>query len=1185
MPSNNIIDIVKSNQDEKGMLKRALERIIQLYTDKSHFIFELLQNAEDAGATKIKFMQYEDRLIVLHDGHPFSVQNLQGLCDIGKSDKIDDLNKIGEFGVGFKSVFGICERVQLFSHPSQKEIESGYQRFSVEIVDFVHPVKFEDREIANGYTTMFIFPYAVGKPFSGFDDVDSLNRKISNRLQNLGITTLLFMKTLKEIDYSIDLPELKTSGIYMLDKKQLSKHCALVSAIGETNGSDEDKVSYLLFSKAIKNIQIGRTIDLAFNVNVEKNGDYTFYPSEHPYISVYFPTETESKLKFIVQGPYRTTPNRSSVPADDEDNILLASQTAEFLRECIIELRKSGKLNYTFFNVLPIEENLGVSPLFKCVFDKTKDVLANDDIYLCNDKSYTTALCAKIARNKELTDLFADELLSDLYNKECHWLPTNLTETNKTWRSLYFYLANEIKIKVIRPEDLRDPFNANQQFLKKQTNEWLVKLYSMFSSVANAFAKQPGANNMLTCNFIKTTTGDFVAPFRKSSEMGNSGSYLSRERKYEKAAYIPNLFLQSASGNEIKGINIVNQEIFEQCTNFFTEILALEQPNEYEFFLKDFKERYSYGVEITDEQHISDIKQLLKYLQNQDYKDEINGLIKRYLTLRCHKDGIVVYKKPSDKEKIYFSLSAFGGSIELYFKNIISVYYIDFDFYEKNDIDRFALLALGVSEDISIKKDVIRGTVLGERINKQIEWNTSGDFRWELSLEKLTNVLDYIDKNPTEPDSMAKSNFILKFLIDNEAKLKGFVNMGFNEHSIPQAYSYILQYLRISSIDYSDEERARFEHYYFGKKWSGKWLFTDSGDLVAQKDISKRELNKSLYGDYVVNSSVYDYLGFKKNEEDLMEDAEKEYDKLPNDKKEQYFEIAIRRVFGDTFTNTGTSVRDFIESLGSSMINVGDPTKTAPIQEHYEFPISKVKNWDSLRKHVAEVLCFASPTHYEYKIRKTRVSKPQDEIRAYLTNMYKVEGAYKYACQICHNPYANVEMCQIQNKPEIELDAMNLCLCPNCASIFQKIRFNDDSINKFIDEILSKSDADIASSNPVEISLKDLTVWFTQTHIAEIKELFTMMKDFSMESDAPKTSDTPQVATGKVSLKSSGLEAYKEYTGNTVFVKTENAHAKVKSCDGKYLTIEFLEGARKGKTVNYLLETVISKNLVDFEPI
>ena len=42
---SNIADRVKTAQDKDGLLRRALERIIQLYTDKSHFVYELLQNA------------------------------------------------------------------------------------------------------------------------------------------------------------------------------------------------------------------------------------------------------------------------------------------------------------------------------------------------------------------------------------------------------------------------------------------------------------------------------------------------------------------------------------------------------------------------------------------------------------------------------------------------------------------------------------------------------------------------------------------------------------------------------------------------------------------------------------------------------------------------------------------------------------------------------------------------------------------------------------------------------------------------------------------------------------------------------------------------------------------------------------------------------------------------------------
>ena len=80
-----VVDEVVIEQDLEGMLRRALERIIQLYTDKSHFVYELLQNAEDAGAKSIKFVQYVDMLEVYHDGKPFTKRNLESLCKIGRA--------------------------------------------------------------------------------------------------------------------------------------------------------------------------------------------------------------------------------------------------------------------------------------------------------------------------------------------------------------------------------------------------------------------------------------------------------------------------------------------------------------------------------------------------------------------------------------------------------------------------------------------------------------------------------------------------------------------------------------------------------------------------------------------------------------------------------------------------------------------------------------------------------------------------------------------------------------------------------------------------------------------------------------------------------------------------------------------------------------------------------------------
>lgn len=1178
-----IADQVLQRQDKDGMLRRALERIIQLYTDKSHFVYELLQNAEDAGATKIKFEQYPDRLVVLHDGHPFSMENLQGLCDIGKSDKTDDLNQIGEFGVGFKSVFGICETVSLYSHPNKSDQEAGYHQFAVEIKDFTHPVDIDDQEVDLGYTTKFVFPYSVGFTFSSFTTIEKLNDVLSKRLQNLGITTLLFMKHLQSIDYKIELPKLRTSGTYLLDKTPINDHCALVSAMGETgNRKENEEISYLMFSRPVKGIQAGRTIDIAFAVKVEESGEYTFTASKSPYISVYFPTETESKLKFIVQGPYRTTPNRSSVPADDRDNIDLAEQTASLLRDSVIELRDTGKLNFSFLNILPVDSDVFYStPLFECMFNETEEMMTEEALLLCKDGSYAAADSVKIARGADFAEVLTEELLTELLNDgtDYHWLPTFLTETNKTYKTLYEFLTDVLDIEVIRPENLRNAFNNNRAFLPRRDDEWLVKLYNMYDSVAAAFSKQRGGSNMLTAEFIKTSKGTFVAPYRKSDGNELNSFYY---RGYENASYLPNIFLPSSNTDGMDDIAFVDEGILQRCRHFFTEILNLQKPNEYEFFIRDFKRRYESGAVLSDDQHITDLKRLLHYRGNTDYRDEVNNLIKKYLKVRCIKDGKKVYVNPN-KEKVLFSVNSEGMSIEQYYSHIVSYPYVDVEFYKIEDVDRDMLKLLGISEEVGTGLDRTNGEYYTGNPGRQPEWTTYQNFRWKLSLDKLDAVLEYISSHPKSPDSMAKSSFIFRFLQNHENMLFGTVYVGGSSPNIPNTYSDVVIKLRQDGP----------KHQYYGMKWNGKWLFTESGELVSQKEITKRDLHPQLYGDVRPESNLYEFLGFAKSEEDQLEEAAKDYDQLDDETKEQFFEIELRRRFG-------ISITDLEESYGSGAVG-GGSTPTYTPQETFEFPSARVKNWDSLRKHAAEVLVFASPVKYEYKVRKIRVSKPDSEIDAYLRSMYRVEGSYKYACQMCHEPVATFEKCQLSTGMEKELDAMYLCMCPNCASEYRRMRSDAYDLQEFIDEITYLSEQDINSHDPVKIDFGNESIWFTQTHIAEIRELMAL-KDVADEYVEPaskpikkaesvkNTDDSQEVETENVKAEEkedpeaevvvAGTDVYKAYIGKRVRHKSVG-YGVVRTCDGKYLGIESEEGPKAGKVTNYSLEACLSRGLIE----
>lgn len=1087
---SNIAVKVRASQDKDGMLRRALERIIQLYTDKSHFVYELLQNAEDAEAKSIRFIQYPDRLEVFHDGRPFTSANLQGLCDIGKSDKVDNLNQIGEFGVGFKSVFGICDTVRLYSEPHhfREPIESDAVPFSIEIQDFTRPEDIPSEPIPKAYTTKFVFPYAVGQTFLGFKTVQLLNDALSRKLQNLGITTLLFMKNLELIEYQIELDGEPIKGEYLLDKTEINDHCLLVSALGtaaekRNDGSIDEMISYLKFSRQVHKYA-QRTVDIAFPVCIDKAGAYQCIKAPSPYVSVYFPTETESKLDFIVQGPYRTTPNRSSIPADDEDNIFLAQETAALLRQCILELKDAGKLNMSFVKALPIsEEKFESFDLFLPLYEEVRDLFSSEAVIPNKAGNYVFAKYAKISRQERLATVFTDNLLAQLINDghPHYWLPTYLTETNREYKPVLDYLTDVLDISVIRPEDLRTFFAANRKFLPAQTDNWLVELYGIFESIPAAFSKTRFEANMATADIVKTAAGVFVAPYRR-----------------EGRSYIPNVFLPSPKLRSTE-IHFVDPTIYENCRYFFDEILQLQKPNGYEFLIKDIEKRYERGFVTDDDQHIEDIKVLLKYAKSEDYKEEVCRIIRETLVLRCI-DGKM---RSTYSSHIFLPITPDGINIEAYYHNIgQNVFFVDLEFYKLHDIESQMLIELGVRYSMLTGESITLGTYETGLRGKSPEWWTTGDFRWKLSADVLKEVLKYISVHPTAKDALLKSQAIMKLLVINEPRLCGRVNIGGN--TIPNL----------------ENEPCEMIHILRGERmigWNGKWLFTESGELVSPKDISKHDISISIYGRIRPDSAIFELLGFRRTQADDVDDLKKT---IPQEKLDAFFESELRQRYG-------ISTADLNRRYGDS----SQETETVE-DEKLPFPSLHVRNWDSLRKHTIEMLVYADPVRYEERIRSIRVSNRSREAKAYLQSMYRYEGSnrYKFACQLCHDACSNFKTTELFLKPETELDPINLCLCPNCAAIYQKFRTDSVLMERVRNAFFAKKESEIEFGNFVAVPIdENYELWFTQTHFAEIRELLRLEE----EVKSNKKEQPVQVNTDDES-ETSDMSVYSSYIGKTI---------------------------------------------------
>ncbi|HCM14542.1 MAG TPA: hypothetical protein DHW79_01095, partial [Candidatus Cloacimonas sp.] len=131
------IDFEKIRTDnirEYGEGTRHLAFLGRLYPDRTHFIYELLQNAEDVKATSVKFSLHSDRLEFEHNGRLFNEADVRGICGVGEGTKTEDLTLIGKFGIGFKSVYAIT---------NNPEVHSGNDHFRIE--HYVRPYGCEDK--------------------------------------------------------------------------------------------------------------------------------------------------------------------------------------------------------------------------------------------------------------------------------------------------------------------------------------------------------------------------------------------------------------------------------------------------------------------------------------------------------------------------------------------------------------------------------------------------------------------------------------------------------------------------------------------------------------------------------------------------------------------------------------------------------------------------------------------------------------------------------------------------------------------------------------------------------------------------------------------------------------------------------------------------------------------------------
>jgi len=90
-----------------------------MYAKNERFIYELIQNADDAcldnkeGNVVIEFTP--NFLVISHSGKAFDKDDIRSISSVGKSQKENKKDNTGYKDIGFKSVFGKSELVYIHS--------------------------------------------------------------------------------------------------------------------------------------------------------------------------------------------------------------------------------------------------------------------------------------------------------------------------------------------------------------------------------------------------------------------------------------------------------------------------------------------------------------------------------------------------------------------------------------------------------------------------------------------------------------------------------------------------------------------------------------------------------------------------------------------------------------------------------------------------------------------------------------------------------------------------------------------------------------------------------------------------------------------------------------------------------------------------------------------------------------
>lgn len=814
------------------------EQAVEKYSDPAHFLYELLQNADDTMATSAEVQLTKEGLLFKHNGKVhFTVSSpdpdnyvsdrakgklghLNSITSLGYSSKKSDevVNKIGKFGIGFKAVFKYTNTPEIYD-----------DNVCFRIVKYIIPEEITtDHPWRKAGETLFYLPFDRKEV-----SAKKAYKDIEGKLKDLLFPTL-FLRHLKSLKWTIGT----LSGTYTQEEQLVSEGDCCVKKVqlkSYASGRPTCIDHLVLVSKDLP--ERGLSYSVGFFIDPQTN---VLMARSVPAFC-YFPTKLDTGLNFLIHAPFKLTDSREGI-LDDEWNTklyyllsILAANSLPIL--CKMNLITADNIFYIVPYVWSEKTDMFYSEFVKVL--KTKQVLP------CYGGGYTTAEHAYWPSSQSIPKFLPQRQLRELTgDSAAKWVFVrlnykNLQLTNKELSEFLDKIIKDVTYDFSKSGSAHHRLDEsaiftrmNSDFVESQPLEWLHEFYKYLLHTKSAWDEVKSKEIFLDVNHKAVA----------------AQKYDRHTRKWERT-----LFIDTIAGSTLP---TVLPELLENATTReFISQFGIGKPNLRDEIFNDIIPQYERDESIDTEPHFAKFFEYFRLCPASELDDYIQMIsncefIWAYDATVTEPTDDDIYRFSAVKDDLFFP----SPSLRSYFKDYDGeFYFVDIKDYEKmcsGEGEKHLLYdfleRLGVKKTLPVvERDWYSAQPIGYADYVEREYGIVRSMRklYDRRIPHLESHLRSMD----EGSSLAVWNALLFHIAQGNNTFSKLMALHGSYETFPSTLMWDIQ--------------------------NRKWLYKSNGELCSPYELSKSEL-RAMYDTHCAEAKVLcDFLQFKGTRPTSIDDA------------------------------------------------------------------------------------------------------------------------------------------------------------------------------------------------------------------------------------------------------------------------------------------------------------------------